>query len=286
MTCLGHVVRYTPNRLIFNTAEAMRGNPLFPSIFVSSAEAVVDIYGQGRNTQKSLSYAPHPAFPAVFNTHNCINKKMHERKRRIVSQEFSTAAINSSEPMIIYHVESLCSALMKSIPQPEGLSDGEWSLPQDMAAWSESQSPDWARLTTYQLNLQANYLTLDVISDLTYGQAFGLLTSRKLRWLVNAIVSGNRRIYLRFALPALFNVKPSAWYNPDKWIFPEMAAERQRFFEISTKYSEERMASEEKRSKRNDIMSALLAATDPKTGTKLSEAEVWGEAHLMIAAGE
>ena len=46
------------------------------------------------------------------------------------------------------------------------------------------------------------------------------------------------------------------------------------------------MASEEKMSRRNDIMSALLAAKDPKTGTKLSEAEVWGEAHLMIAAGE
>lgn len=136
------------------------------------------------------------------------------------------------------------------------------------------------------MTLQANYLTLDVISDLTYGQPFGLLTSPNLRWLVNAIVSGNRRIYLRFAFPALFNVNPKAWYNPDKWIFPEMAAERQRFLEISTQYSEARMASAEKMSGRNDIMSALLAAKDPKTETKLSEAEVWGEAHLMIAAGE
>lgn len=46
------------------------------------------------------------------------------------------------------------------------------------------------------------------------------------------------------------------------------------------------MASEEKMAGRNATMSALLAAKDPKTGTKLSEAEVWGEAHLMIAAGE
>ncbi|KAK4695064.1 hypothetical protein P7C71_g2615, partial [Lecanoromycetidae sp. Uapishka_2] len=149
---------------------------------------------------------------------------------------------------------------MKTIPESQSRSDREWSLPQDMAAWN-------------------------VISDLTYGQPFNLLTSSNLRWLVKAIVSGNRRIYLRFAWPALFNVRPSAWYNPDKWIFPEMAAERQRFLEISTKYSEERMASEEKMGNRNDIMSALLAAEDPKTKTKLSQAEVWGEAHLMIAAG-
>ena len=38
-------------------------------------------------------------------------------------------------------------------------------------------------------------------------------------------------------------------------------------------------------SKRNDIMSALLAARDPKMGDKLTDSEVWGEGHLMIAAG-
>ena len=65
-----------------------------------------------------------------------------------------------------------------------------------------------------------------------------------------------------------------------------MAAERQRFLEISTQYSKTRMVSAKKMSERNDITSALLAAKDPKTGTKLSEAEIWGEAHLMIAAGE
>lgn len=129
-------------------------------------------------------------------------------------------------------------------------------------------------------------MTLDVISDLTYGQTFNLITKTNLRGLVNAIVSGNRRIYMRFAFPALFNVKPSAWYNSDKWIFPEMADERKCFLEISTKYSEERMVPQEQTSERNDIMSALLAARDPKTGTKLTEAEVWGEAHLMIAAGK
>ena len=135
MRCSGPIVRYTPNRLIFNTAEAMRGNA--PSPFDSSylLKTLADIYGQGRNTQKSSGYAPHPYFPAVFNTHNCIDKEMHGRKRRIVSQGFSAAAIHSSEPMIINHVEKLCSALRSSIPEAQGLS---WSPPQDMAAWSES----------------------------------------------------------------------------------------------------------------------------------------------------
>lgn len=146
MICLGPVVRYTPNRLIFNTAEAMRGSTLFPPRFLLSAEALADIYGQGRNTQKSSGYAPHPYFPAVFNTHNCIDKEMHGRKRRIVSQGFSTATVNSSEPMIINHIQNLCNALIKSIPEPQDLSDYGWSLPQDMAAWSESEPLNWPRV--------------------------------------------------------------------------------------------------------------------------------------------
>lgn len=100
-------------------------------------ETLADIYGKGRNTQKSSGYAPHPYFPAVFNTHNCIDKETHGRKRRIVSQGFSTAAITSSEPMIIQHVQNLCNALMLSMPEPHDLSSYRWSSPQDMSAWSE-----------------------------------------------------------------------------------------------------------------------------------------------------
>lgn len=109
-----------------------------------------------------------------------------------------------------------------------------------------------------------------------------MLTSPDLRWLVEAIVNGNRHIYMRFAFPALFNVKPNAWYSLARWLFPTMAKDRTRFAEIAAQYSRERM---EAKSDRRDIMSALLAARDPKTGDQLTEAEVWGEAHLMIAAG-
>lgn len=64
-----------------------------------------------------------------------------------------------------------------------------------------------------------------------------------------------------------------------------MAGERNHFLEISNDYSRERKEAKGKMSKRNDIMSALLAARDPQTGDKLTDSEVWGEAHLMIAAG-
>ncbi|KAL2051646.1 hypothetical protein ABVK25_008060 [Lepraria finkii] len=99
----GLVVRYSPNRLVFNSAEALRDRLLKTAAKKNLTTA--DIYRQGKNTQKSPCYAPYPYFPAVFNTHNCIDKEMHRRKRRIVSQGFSPAAMNASEPMILNHAK-------------------------------------------------------------------------------------------------------------------------------------------------------------------------------------
>lgn len=88
---------------------------------------------------------------------------------------------------------------------------------------------------------------------------------------------------MRFAFPALFNVKPDCWYSPARWLFPTMAEDRSRFAAIAEQYSRERMR--DANGNRQDIMTALLASRDPKSGEMLSQAEVWGEAHLMIAAG-
>ena len=100
---------------------------------------------------------------------------------------------------------------------------------------------------------------------------------------MDAIVTGNRHIYMRFQYPAMFNIHPDRWYAPAKWLFPKEAVERTKFSDIARDYSEKRMASGDE--DRQDIMSALLAAQDPKTGERLTDAEIWGEAHLMIAAG-
>lgn len=110
----GDIVRYGPNRLLINRPEAVRA-----------------IYGQGRNFKKSSAYAPHPFFPAVFNTHNCIEPSQHGRKRRIVAQGFSENSLSAYEPRIIEQVDALCEGLASDIG-----SDG-WNQPKDMAAWSK-----------------------------------------------------------------------------------------------------------------------------------------------------
>jgi cytochrome P450 len=91
------------------------------------------VYGQGRNFKKSSGYAPHPYFPTVSNTHNTIDKAVHGRKRRIVSQGFSESVLVASEPYILQHVDSLCKSLVEGTTgDPK-----RWSPPRDMALWSK-----------------------------------------------------------------------------------------------------------------------------------------------------
>jgi cytochrome P450 len=104
--------------------------------------------------------------------------------------------------------------------------------------------------------------------------------------MIDAIVDGNRHIYLRFAWPWLFNFQPTSWFAPARWLFPEMERERNSFTQVADDFTTERLKSiEEGKCNRQDIMSALLAARDPRTGEKLSIEETCSEAHLMIAAG-
>ena len=118
-------MRYGPYRLLINRPEAVRA-----------------IYGQGKNFKKSNAYAPHPFFPTVFNTHNCIEPTQHGRKRRIVAQGFSEGSLAAYEPSIIEQVDALCSAMTDDVG-----TDG-WTEPKDMAEWSK-----FAEYTAYMTDL-------------------------------------------------------------------------------------------------------------------------------------
>lgn len=136
LTCLGPAVRYTPDRLVFNTISGLRGECLQPwcesgwRLTYGSA-----IYGPGCNTRKASGYAPHPFYPHVYNTHNCIDKDVHSRKRRIVRQAFADPSISSSEQYVLDHVRDFCDGLLAQVTDEK---KSGWSEPVDMALWSKS----------------------------------------------------------------------------------------------------------------------------------------------------
>ncbi|CDM28612.1 Cytochrome P450 [Penicillium roqueforti FM164] len=108
----GNHIRYAPDRLTFNTAQA-----------------VMDIYGIGSRVRKSKVYET--LVHQAPNTLTLRDKKKHAQRRRIMSQGFSDAAIRSFEPRVLELVQRLCGILQGDLNS----NDGKWSKGQDMAKW-------------------------------------------------------------------------------------------------------------------------------------------------------
>src|SRR2546421_4065669 len=91
---LGPVVRYSPHSISFNSTTALK-----------------EIYGFKSNVRKSDFYTSFPAAKNVFSTHSAIDKTIHARKRRVLSQAFSESALRAMEEYMIVHIREFVSRL-------------------------------------------------------------------------------------------------------------------------------------------------------------------------------
>lgn len=130
-----------------------------------------------------------------------------------------------------------------------------------------------------------NYLTMDVISDIIYGQSFDLVTKCDHRALVDTIMTSSCHGRLEASFPTFLNASFKKWLDPDKSFTSPLANGRQRLFRVLAKLTEERTQSQDNNVDRNDSKSVLSIARDPKTGEKLTEAEVRDEARSMLVLG-
>jgi cytochrome P450 len=87
----------------------------------------IDVYGHGKNIQKSQKYAA--MVHRAPNTLTVIDKKKHGKKRRVISQAFSDNTLKSYESVILEQVQHLCNALRKG-------SDGQ---PVPIHSWSPAK---------------------------------------------------------------------------------------------------------------------------------------------------
>ncbi|KAH7322822.1 putative cytochrome P450 monooxygenase [Stachybotrys elegans] len=109
----GHVVRFGPNSVSFNTNSSLK-----------------DIYGFRSNVRKAEFYNAfvHPA----ANTHNSRDKEVHARKRRVLAHAFSDSAMREMQRYILGNVRAFC----EQIGMQEGGADAKgWTKPQNMANW-------------------------------------------------------------------------------------------------------------------------------------------------------
>ncbi len=135
----GAYVRLGPNLLSVNTNTGLK-----------------TIYGFRSNVRKASFYEAFPSTPKAVSVHSSIDKMQHARKRRVMSHAFSDAAIKSLEKYILANVRVGCEMLGKSL---EGQIDEKgWTQKMNAAHWCE-------------------WLVFDIMGDLVFGKAFGMLES-------------------------------------------------------------------------------------------------------------
>ncbi len=148
-------MRYAPNGLSINSNTALN-----------------KIYGFSANVRKSEFYSVFPPTKDTFNTHSSIDKVAHGRKRRVLSHAFSDSAIKQMEKYILANVRSFCDALGV---EPSNASEKKgWTAGRNMADL-------------------CNYLTFDIMGDLCFGRAFGMVERPDNRFAIDLIGNAAHR---------------------------------------------------------------------------------------------
>lgn len=263
----GPIVRFGPNSLSFNSATALK-----------------DVYGFKANVRKAEFYEAfvHPA----ANTHNCRDRQLHARKRRVMAHAFSDAAIKEMERYILANVRTFCDAV----------GAGAGSRGPEAKGWTEAKCmSDWF-----------SWLSMDILGDLCFGKAFQMLEKPDNRGAIDLVSTAAHRHLIVSTLPPFSRTESlspsliSSWklttllqcgtmpilntLSLDRLLFPNIAAGRANYMAYSRAQLTERTALGDETDRR-DFFYHLLKARDPETGLGFSTPELWGESNLLIIAG-
>ncbi|KKF94626.1 Benzoate 4-monooxygenase [Ceratocystis platani] len=223
--------------------------------------ALKKIYGHNSNIAKSEFY--NAFVHGAPNIHNTRNKEIHSRKRRIISNAFSTASTKSMEPFVHNNIRKLCelvgpsqdSSFRESPVASEKHS--EWSAPQNMAKWF-------------------SYLTMDVLGDLCYGKSFDLLEKEDNRYSLELLALATKAHLLSGLMPLAYR------WKLDYIIFRQIASGREQFAKYGRERLNERTALGNT-TDRKDFFHYMLNSKEG--GYSFSQPELWGESTLLLIAG-
>ena len=154
----GSIVRIAPNTLSINTAGALE-----------------EIYASRKaNVQKADWYRTIDAGSGAFSTHSEIDRKKHAFRRRVLAHAFSDTALRSAETLILENVSIWCEYLGSS---KDGEQAKEWTLAKNMCDW-------------------ANYLSYDIMGNLTFGTRFECIEKEKHRYVPGLMMRATKYVYV------------------------------------------------------------------------------------------
>lgn len=244
----GPYVRYAPDKLNINNAAALK-----------------DIYSGAKNFKKSPNYRV--LRHGAANTFTMIDKKEHARRRRIISQGLSDAALREHEPTLLSHIKKCFAEVADTEERSLGLdypasptARDPWSQPRDMSRWF-------------------NWLTFDMMGDAIFGLRYNLLGSGANRNIPDAIEESNVRVSVLLQAPVIRQIG-----RIDRWMFPKAIEARNVFLRFVGGLVD-RVMKPENAPQARTVVSVLKASIDPVTGDKLSAKEILAESTTLCVAG-
>ncbi|KAL7271502.1 hypothetical protein RUND412_005742 [Rhizina undulata] len=179
-------------------------------------------------------------------------------KRKVLAHAFTETALKSMEPYYLPHIENLCNII----------ASGEQSL--TIPDSNKEKDSKWRG----DMGKRVNYLTFDIMGELTFGKDFGMLYEETNRGIPYLIVDSTKRVLMCATFPIL-----DRWHL-DTFLFRKMTKNLNAFL----KYVAE---NDEKRAKigagRKDFFGYLLS-TRELDETAYSMEELFAEARILIVA--
>ncbi|OSS44299.1 hypothetical protein B5807_11133 [Epicoccum nigrum] len=193
--------------------------------------------------------------PGAWNTFTAVDREYARFRRRILGHGFADHRIREFEPLILHHAKMFVKRLLSS-PDPESV--GGWSN-----IWNMTEN--------------CRHMAYDIMGEFGFGQTFGLQTSDKNHFIIDAIHVAVARAGVYVQYPAL-----QKW-GLDKIFYISAWKMRTKFFELMGRMVHERV-SEGKHAKK-DLFSFVIDVKDPETGRSLTETELAAESRFLLIAG-
>ena len=235
----GPVVRFGPNHISINSASALE-----------------DIYGHKANVQKSSWYGGFYSI-SIF---NAIDRNVHARKKRVMSQAFSDQATREMEPCVLSVIRNWCKAIGDTLDRDTVPDRVYWSRPKDMAHWSAC-------------------MIFDVLGEICFGKSFETSLKPDNHFFFSLMKLNVRILDICGQMPILKRLGLEAFLRRGT------AANRTKQIAFSREQLNNRLTTGESSSKRRDIIHFLQLARDPETGSGYSQQELVSEVTLLLGAG-
>ncbi|OTB19780.1 hypothetical protein K445DRAFT_150069 [Daldinia sp. EC12] len=211
----------------------------------NSVTALQDIY-QSDRVSKAYTYG-NSVRNNVDNVFTARNKDVHRVKRKMIAPAFSERAIKSFEPT----VEDNISVYLKGI-----LEASQTSQPVNMSE-------------------RAQYLTLDIVTKLSFGYPLDTQTKKENRFVPKALAFGLYRGNIWHHMYFLSRLWVHGVFD---WIFFES---REKYTRLLDKMIRSRVV-RDPNSERDFYSFISELGTDP---ANVRKGELWWEAHFLVVAG-